>query len=242
MINIQEEIKKGQYLFPNTIEEIKLMNGEEFENFLFWYYKKCGYKTIKTSRTNDNGIDLIVSFYGEELNREMNIGIQAKRWTNPIPKKEIVKMSEGKDYYKLDYLWLISTSRLTSEAYLYASNHDINVKTTNEIQEILDDLKTMDNIKFTRAIKIQKEENTKIELTEEDLELYKALKIYRYNKAKEENIPKYLIFKNQTLKELSFYKPKDMKSLKAINGIGDNKIKKYSEDILSIINSFLYEK
>ncbi len=236
MINVMEEIKKGQYLFPNSIEEIDKMTGEQFEDFLFWYYKKCNYQIMKTPKTNDNGIDLILTFFNDETKRNMNIGIQAKRWSNPIPKKEVVKMSEGKDFYKLDYLWIITTSRLTIEANLYATNHEITVQNRENIKNILSDLKTMDNVKFTRNNNQEREFTSNYTFTEKDKIIISKLKQYRNKIAEENSIPRYLVFNNKTLKDLIIKKPKSSIELESISGLGKSKINKYGDDLLKIIS------
>ena len=233
MINLFEEIKCNQYLFPTTLNEIDEMTGEEFEDFLFWYYKKANYEVKKTPKTNDNGIDLIVRFINEENGQEETIGIQAKRWSSKVPKEQIVKMSEAKDFYKLNYLFLITTSKLTSEANLYAQNHDIRIKDRNTILEMLDDLKNMKNIAFRKSIKIPEVNQSKTNI---DMNVYNKLKNYRTIKARDIKKPAYIIFNNNTLCELSKFKPKNLEELKNINGLGENKISLYGEDILKLIN------
>ena len=233
MINLLEEIKYSQYLFPSTIEEIDQMTGEEFENFLFWYYKKAGYKVTKTTKTNDLGIDLIVTFYNTDNEREENIGIQAKRWSTPVPKEQLTKMMEAKDYYKLDYMFLITTNRVTSEANLYANNHDIIIKSRETIYQILDELKNLDNIKF----KNPKYNN---QIKNIDQEIVKKLKELRNLIASEENVPCYMILTNETINILASKKPKTLNDLSSVHGIGEKKLNKYGNDILNVINKKIF--
>lgn len=233
MINLLKEVKCNQYLFPTSLNEIDEMSGEEFEDFLFWYYKKAGYEVKKTPKINDSGIDLIVRFFNEETNKEESIGVQAKRWSSKVPKEQIVKMSEAKDFYELNYLFLITTSKLTSEANLYAQNHDIRIKDRNTILEMLDDLKTMNNISFRKSSNVYEEDKENLHL---DINLYNKLKKYRMLKAKNIKKPAYIIFNNNTLCELATFKPTTIHELKNINGFGENKISLYGEEILKLIN------
>ena len=229
MLNLLDEIEKSQYLFPSTIKEIDEMNGEEFEDFLFWYFKKNNYDVSITSKTNDFGIDLIVSFNNPKTNKKENIGIQAKRWSTPIPKSELTKMLKAKDYYKLDHQFLITTSRPTSEANHFAKNHEILIKGREFIYQMLDELKKMNNIKFRKL-------NQKFKTYDPDINILEKLIFFRKQKSKEEKIPTYMIFSNDTAKEIATIKPKNINDLKAISGIGEKKIEKYGEEILKLIN------
>lgn len=66
--------------------------------------------------------------------------------------------------------------------------------------------------------------------------LYERLRLYRLNKALEEGIRAYMIFKNTELDELVKLRPIDNNELLNIKGFGQNKVYKYGKDILNIIN------
>lgn len=69
-----------------------------------------------------------------------------------------------------------------------------------------------------------------------NLSLLNELKVWRKNVAFKKNIPAYCIFHNSTLIDISNIKPQNMEELKAIKGVGANKINNYGQDILNIIN------
>lgn len=69
-----------------------------------------------------------------------------------------------------------------------------------------------------------------------NLNLLNELKVWRKNVAFKKNIPAYCIFHNSTLIDISNIKPQNMEELKAIKGVGANKINNYGQDILTIIN------
>jgi len=71
------------------------------------------------------------------------------------------------------------------------------------------------------------------ELTEEQFTLFKSLKGWRMEKAKQEGIPPFIVLKDEQLIEIIKTKPESLESLKNINGIGDKKAQKYGQEILN---------
>lgn len=65
---------------------------------------------------------------------------------------------------------------------------------------------------------------------------YIALKKYRLEQSRKENIKPYFIFNNLQLEELIKYAPKDISELLKINGFGSVKCDKYGNVIISILN------
>ena len=72
----------------------------------------------------------------------------------------------------------------------------------------------------------------------ENLPLYKALKQYRYEKSKVENIKAYYVFKNDELIEIIKLMPTAPEQLKSIRGFGEGKIQKYGNEIVNIVNKY----
>ena len=72
----------------------------------------------------------------------------------------------------------------------------------------------------------------------ENLPLYKALKQYRYEKSKAENIKAYYVFKNDELIEIIKLMPTAPEQLKSIRGFGEGKIQKYGNEIVNIVNKY----
>ena len=69
----------------------------------------------------------------------------------------------------------------------------------------------------------------------EELPVYKALKAYRYEQSRMENVKAYYIFNNAQLEEIILKKPKSIEELKNIKGFGDVKCMKYGNDIVKIL-------
>lgn len=74
--------------------------------------------------------------------------------------------------------------------------------------------------------------------TDSNIELREFLRKYRYKKAQEENLKAYFIFNDKVLDELVIKKPKTLKSLLEIRGLGDMKVSKYGLDLLDIIKCY----
>ncbi len=69
----------------------------------------------------------------------------------------------------------------------------------------------------------------------EDAELYNAIKKWRKRKASELDVPPYIIFGDKTVEDLILRKPQSEEELSLVFGLGERKIQKFGEEILSII-------
>lgn len=76
------------------------------------------------------------------------------------------------------------------------------------------------------------------DLTDEEKNIYTALRLWRKERAAEINQPEYIVCHNATLMQVAREKPQDLLSLSKIKGIGDQKILKYGDDIIAILNAF----
>lgn len=240
MKNIFEELNYVDYLFPNSIDEIDEMSGNDFENFIYYFYLVTNpdIKIIPNGKINDCGIDLILEIKNSDQ-KLIRIGIQAKRWNSKIGKQELTKMLEGKITYNLNYLWIITNNTLTNEASQFAKAEHILVKDRLKIQEMLNELKEYPTIKYRKSkIFLKKEKTIKTYIFNElENNLLKDLKTYRFNKSKELKIPAYIVFTNQTLFELVKKKPNTINELYKITGLGEERINNFSNDLLAIIKN-----
>ena len=69
-------------------------------------------------------------------------------------------------------------------------------------------------------------------LTPADEALYEALKAWRIDIARQENVPAFVILHDSVLREIARSKPKDKTALAAISGIGESKLLRFGEGIL----------
>ncbi|PUZ19389.1 DNA helicase RecQ [Chitinophaga costaii] len=105
------------------------------------------------------------------------------------------------------------------------------------------------SVQLTRPVdfvpsKPTKEKNTREKKAKQDIpadeQLFEALRKLRYGIAKEENIPAYVIFNDNTLKEMAAHMPVNMNALKRIPGVGDAKAARYGERFTHAIQDFMY--
>ena len=73
-------------------------------------------------------------------------------------------------------------------------------------------------------------------------DLYNLLKKWRDHKARESNLPHYMILPLSTMSSLAGYMPKTISELKMVKGMGKKKSEKYGDELLSIITGYLREK
>jgi superfamily II DNA helicase RecQ len=79
---------------------------------------------------------------------------------------------------------------------------------------------------------------TEADLNEEEQQIFAALRLWRKDKAIEINHPEYLVFHNATLISLAKEKPRTVDELSRIKGVGEQKIIRYGDDLMAILNAF----
>jgi superfamily II DNA helicase RecQ len=79
---------------------------------------------------------------------------------------------------------------------------------------------------------------TEANLTESELHILTALKLWRKDRAAEINLPEFMVFHNATLLAVAKEKPQTLLDLSRIKGLGEQKITKYGDDIIAILNAF----
>jgi len=94
----------------STIEEIDLMNGIEFENFLCNYFSSIGFRVESTKISGDQGIDIIA------IKNDKKIGIQAKCYSGKVSNKAIQEVVAGIAFYSCDKGMVITNSTFTDSA------------------------------------------------------------------------------------------------------------------------------
>ena len=74
-------------------------------------------------------------------------------------------------------------------------------------------------------------------LDENDAALYEAIKDWRRHAAEEENVPPYVIFGDRTIEDLIFKKPRTVRELLNVFGIGEIKAEKFGAAILKLVEN-----
>ncbi|CFX06128.1 DNA helicase, ATP-dependent, RecQ type, bacterial [Syntrophomonas zehnderi OL-4] len=70
-------------------------------------------------------------------------------------------------------------------------------------------------------------------------DLFDLLRIRRKEIAGREGVPPYVIFHDSTLKEMSCRVPRDQEEMLDIPGVGENKLKKYGQQFLEVIQGYI---
>ncbi|WP_420711090.1 DNA helicase RecQ [Streptomyces sp. NRRL S-337] len=91
--------------------------------------------------------------------------------------------------------------------------------------------------KAARAAKAKtaKGKRAPVDLPEEALPVFEALRSWRARTAKEQGVPAYVIFHDATLREIALLGPATTAELGTVNGVGENKLVKYGQPILDVL-------
>jgi superfamily II DNA helicase RecQ len=113
---------------------------------------------------------------------------------------------------------------------------------TNDISDFWSVLVFYDQ-KTTREPRVQQPEKVSFpldtELTYVEQKIFEAFKIWRQTKANDLNLPAYMICSNSELISLVKTRPESIDQLIKIKGFGDQKIAKFGDEIIALLNSFL---
>jgi ATP-dependent DNA helicase RecQ len=72
---------------------------------------------------------------------------------------------------------------------------------------------------------------------EPDDPLYAALKRWRLQRAKADEIPAYVVFHNSTLAEIAVRRPSTIAELASVPGVGPAKLERYGSDVLETLEA-----
>jgi DNA helicase-2/ATP-dependent DNA helicase PcrA len=71
---------------------------------------------------------------------------------------------------------------------------------------------------------------------EPDDPIFAALKAWRLERARADEVPAYVVFHNSTLAEIASRKPQTLRDLGTVPGVGPTKLDRYGQDLLSVLN------
>ncbi len=75
------------------------------------------------------------------------------------------------------------------------------------------------------------------ELTPDQKKLFEALRTWRNKEAQRQDVPPYMIFQNDVLRDITQKMPPSMESLLQINGLSQRKINQYGRQLLSLVQN-----
>ncbi len=117
-----------------TMNEIDLMSGKEFEEFIAKLFDKMGYQTEVTKVSGDQGVDVLAFKNGYK------IAIQAKCYSAIVGNHAIMEAVAGKGFYKADKCMVISNNFFTKSAKELASSNNVELWDRNVLKEKIKDL------------------------------------------------------------------------------------------------------
>lgn len=124
---LKRKIKLKKLAKINFDDAMK-MNPYEFESWVASQFIKNGYDAKVTKKSGDFGIDVIANY------KKKKIGIQVKKYNNPVGIRAVQEALSGMKYYSLDEAMVISTASFTKQAYEMANK--TNVKLLNKEEMI----------------------------------------------------------------------------------------------------------
>lgn len=112
---VDREMNKVKY----SINDVDLMTGIEFENFVGELFSKMGYRTTVTQASGDQGIDVIIVKGGKKY------GIQAKCYSNTVSNSAIQEVVAGITFYKCDKAIVVTNNYFTKSAIDLANANNV---------------------------------------------------------------------------------------------------------------------
>ena len=111
--------EKKRKISKYTIDDVDLMTGTEFEEFVGALFKKMGYNSKVTKQSGDQGLDVIATRNG------LKIGIQAKCYANTVGNAAVQEAVAGKSFYNCDKVIVITNNYFSSAAIELAAANNV---------------------------------------------------------------------------------------------------------------------
>ena len=105
----------------NDINEVDIMNGRAFEQYLTWLFQQLGYKAQNIGDTGDFGGDLIV------IRDNIKTVVQAKRYHKPVGISAVQEAIGARGYYKTDQAIVVTNQPYTQAAKKLAETNNISL-------------------------------------------------------------------------------------------------------------------
>lgn len=94
----------------STMQEIDMMSGYDFENYMYMVYKNLGYLVEQTPFSGDQGADLIIH------TEDGKVAMQVKRYSRNVGNRAIQEVVASKNYYGCTKCAVITNSYFTQHA------------------------------------------------------------------------------------------------------------------------------
>ena len=114
------------------IENIDVMGGIEFEEFLSKLFIKMGYLSDVTQSSGDQGADLIIEKNGKK------IVVQAKRYSDNVSNSAIQEAVAALKHYDCDSAMVVTTSNFTKGAKELAKSNNVQLIDRVKLEKLLE--------------------------------------------------------------------------------------------------------
>ena len=117
-----------------SLEDLDLMSGAEFENFVSYMFNQLGYKAINTKLSGDQGIDVIAT------KGNTKIAIQCKCFHGSVGNHAIMEAFAGAKYYNADKCMVVTNSTFTKSARELANKNGVVLWDRQVLKEKLEEI------------------------------------------------------------------------------------------------------
>ncbi|HEY8347478.1 MAG TPA: restriction endonuclease [Symbiobacteriaceae bacterium] len=130
---LRQKLALGTKASPSriTLEQIDVMTGSEFEQFLGKLFSAMGYETVITKATGDQGADLVLTKFGETT------VVQAKRYSQPVGNKAVQEIVAAKALYNAQHAIVVTNSTFTPAALDLAASNKVELWDRHRLAELI---------------------------------------------------------------------------------------------------------
>ncbi|MCJ2533877.1 MAG: UvrD-helicase domain-containing protein [Candidatus Thermoplasmatota archaeon] len=182
-----------------------------------------------TSRKNDITLATIHAIKGMEAEMVFVIGCNGINFPCKGSEHPVIEMVKVEEYDKEEEerrLFYVAMSRAKNSLYLTYSGNKPTYFISNSMKKMIEE----------KEVKVQPKEKAEISI-DQSKDMITRLKDLRRKLSKEHNVPAYVIMHDRTLIDIAQKIPRESAELREIYGLGPEKIMKYGEEILKIINA-----
>jgi len=136
--------------------------------------------------------------------------------------------------------WRAYITQLINTGYIKLDYADYSkLKLTPLSREVLFEKKQISLAKYVwQDRKETKKKEVRAKVTDYDIHLFRELKKVRKEIAKERGVPPYIVFGDESLREMAHYKPTTKMEFSNIKGVGEFKLTNFAEAFLSVIEGY----
>lgn len=121
----------AKYATLRTIEDISILKGTAFEEFLEAIFGELGYSVDLTPSSGDYGADLILK------QDDRKIVVQAKQYAKPVGFNAVKEIHFARTYYSATDAWVIATHGFTQQAIDAAAASDVRLIDGTELLSLV---------------------------------------------------------------------------------------------------------